>query len=158
MHSITLLMKQHSFISVNREMKLNLSRLALLRKRLDSVIGKGKKDDSASDYSSSTAAGSDEDDGPVSVPDLLKQEIHEIETDLVNGNTHYPDNITFANFTLFLLFPTLVYELEYPRTPKVRVCVEVCVCNSRFHMFWKKLPARFQRAFLCILPFSVSIN
>jgi sterol O-acyltransferase len=28
----------------------------------------------------------------------------------------YPDNITYANFIDYLLVPTLVYHLEYPRT------------------------------------------
>jgi len=32
----------------------------------------------------------------------------------------YPQNVTFRNFLDFLIVPTLVYEIEYPRTPKIR--------------------------------------
>lgn len=32
----------------------------------------------------------------------------------------YPQNVTFQNFIMYLLYPTLVYELEYPRTTKIR--------------------------------------
>jgi len=32
----------------------------------------------------------------------------------------YPNNVTFLNYLDFLMVPTLVYELEYPRTPKIR--------------------------------------
>ncbi|KAJ7066541.1 MBOAT, membrane-bound O-acyltransferase family-domain-containing protein [Mycena amicta] len=32
----------------------------------------------------------------------------------------YPDNITFKNFAVYQLIPTLVYELEYPRTNRIR--------------------------------------
>ncbi|CAO1637539.1 unnamed protein product [Parajaminaea phylloscopi] len=32
----------------------------------------------------------------------------------------WPDNVTYANFLDYLLVPTLVYELEYPRTKSIR--------------------------------------
>ncbi|CDR46911.1 hypothetical protein NBRC10512_003697 [Rhodotorula toruloides] len=32
----------------------------------------------------------------------------------------FPENVTFANFIDYLLVPTLVYELEYPRTDSIR--------------------------------------
>lgn len=32
----------------------------------------------------------------------------------------YPHNVTFWNFFYFLCAPTLVYELNYPRTERVR--------------------------------------
>lgn len=34
--------------------------------------------------------------------------------------TRYPDNLTYANYLDYLLIPTLVYELEYPRTSSIR--------------------------------------
>jgi len=33
----------------------------------------------------------------------------------------FPENVTYYNFLLYLLFPTLVYELEYPRTDRIRM-------------------------------------
>lgn len=33
----------------------------------------------------------------------------------------YPQNVTLYNYIDFLLIPTLCYEIEYPRTPKIRI-------------------------------------
>lgn len=51
----------------------------------------------------------------------LEQDIEQTERDLtgkVKGENKYPNNLTFANFLDYMLCPTLVYELEYPRTDK----------------------------------------
>ncbi|KAH7890843.1 MBOAT, membrane-bound O-acyltransferase family-domain-containing protein [Phlebopus sp. FC_14] len=32
----------------------------------------------------------------------------------------YPENLTLRNFAVYMLIPTLVYELEYPRTDRIR--------------------------------------
>jgi sterol O-acyltransferase len=51
----------------------------------------------------------------------LLHEIDATERDLtgkVLGRNKYPNNLTFANFLDYMLCPTLVYELEYPRTDK----------------------------------------
>lgn len=37
-----------------------------------------------------------------------------------DAEVKFPDNVTFANYLYFLAAPTLVYELNYPRTPKIR--------------------------------------
>lgn len=36
------------------------------------------------------------------------------------GHVSYPENLTFSNYVDFIFCPTLCYEIEYPRTPKVR--------------------------------------
>lgn len=36
------------------------------------------------------------------------------------SSLRYPENLTMAHFTLYLWFPTLIYELNYPRLPKIR--------------------------------------
>jgi hypothetical protein len=33
----------------------------------------------------------------------------------------YPQNVTFANYFYFLWAPTLVYQINYPRTKKIRL-------------------------------------
>ena len=38
----------------------------------------------------------------------------------------YPNNITFKNFTQFIMFPVLVYETQYPRTEKIRIKYAIC--------------------------------
>ncbi|KAJ3544713.1 hypothetical protein NM688_g5710 [Phlebia brevispora] len=53
----------------------------------------------------------------------LAREFSDIDSDLVSTGPHYirwPDNITYMNFLDYLLIPTLVYELEYPRTDRIR--------------------------------------
>ena len=42
----------------------------------------------------------------------------ELQIELRKGQTTFPNNITFLNFADYLLVPTLVYELEYPRTDR----------------------------------------
>ena len=59
-----------------------------------------------------------------SVVEERERLIHEIEqldhdlTGKILGKMKYPDNLTFANFWDYMLCPTLVYELEYPRTDR----------------------------------------
>ncbi|KAF2875498.1 MBOAT, membrane-bound O-acyltransferase family-domain-containing protein [Massariosphaeria phaeospora] len=36
------------------------------------------------------------------------------------GHVSYPDNLTWPNFVDFIFCPTLCYEIEYPRTPRIR--------------------------------------
>ena len=36
-----------------------------------------------------------------------------------SSSTHYPANLTVGNFCDFITLPTLIYELEYPRTERV---------------------------------------
>ena len=51
----------------------------------------------------------------------LAEEISEMEAELVSTGPEYvrwPDNVTWKNFAVYMLIPTLVYELEYPRTER----------------------------------------
>ncbi len=50
---------------------------------------------------------------------------HSAENDNTDAGTttegvQYPANLTARNFIYFLLIPTLVYELNYPTTDKIR--------------------------------------
>ncbi|KJE97084.1 MBOAT family protein [Capsaspora owczarzaki ATCC 30864] len=40
--------------------------------------------------------------------------------DVSRKSVVYPQNVTLKNYLMYLLYPTLVYELEYPRTSRVR--------------------------------------
>ena len=59
-----------------------------------------------------------------SVMDERERLIHEIEqadkdlTGKILGKVTYPKNLTIANFVDYMFSPTLVYELEYPRTDR----------------------------------------
>jgi len=53
----------------------------------------------------------------------IAAEYTDIESELTSSGPKYvrwPDNITFKDFTVYQLIPTLVYELEYPRTDRIR--------------------------------------
>ncbi|KIK61813.1 hypothetical protein GYMLUDRAFT_42858 [Collybiopsis luxurians FD-317 M1] len=60
-------------------------------------------------------------------PDLkissLAKEYTELRGELTSAGplyVTYPANMTVKNFAVYMLIPTLVYELEYPRTNKIR--------------------------------------
>jgi sterol O-acyltransferase len=58
----------------------------------------------------------------VSLRGLLTKEIHLLSEGLQGQfSTHnqYPRNLTVGNFCEFITLPTLVYELEYPRTERI---------------------------------------
>ncbi|KAJ3491381.1 hypothetical protein NLI96_g769 [Meripilus lineatus] len=53
----------------------------------------------------------------------LAKEYTEMEGELTGIGPEYvrwPENITYKNFAVYQLVPTLVYELEYPRTDRIR--------------------------------------
>ena len=52
---------------------------------------------------------------------VLAREYSELESELTSAGPEYvrwPDNITLKNFATYMIIPTLVYELEYPRTDR----------------------------------------
>ncbi|EIN09521.1 hypothetical protein PUNSTDRAFT_66632 [Punctularia strigosozonata HHB-11173 SS5] len=56
------------------------------------------------------------------IADLVR-EYSELESELTSMGPKYvrwPENITWKDFAVYQLIPTLVYELEYPRTDKIR--------------------------------------
>ncbi|KAF9240644.1 MBOAT, membrane-bound O-acyltransferase family-domain-containing protein [Melanogaster broomeanus] len=51
------------------------------------------------------------------------RELLELDSELVSTGPErvtYPENLTWKNFCTYMLIPTLVYELEYPRTDRIR--------------------------------------
>lgn len=64
---------------------------------------------------------------PDSEISALAKEYSDLQTELVSpgpGSVAWPNNITWKNFTIYQLIPTLVYELEYPRTNQ---CAFACL-------------------------------
>jgi sterol O-acyltransferase len=60
-------------------------------------------------------------DHPDTTISSLAQELTEYDSELVSPGpqrVHWPENISLRNFADYMLIPTLVYELEYPRTNK----------------------------------------
>lgn len=53
----------------------------------------------------------------------LAKEFLDLDSELVSTGpeqVRWPDNVTYRNFAVYQLIPTLVYELEYPRTDRIR--------------------------------------
>jgi len=53
----------------------------------------------------------------------MAKDYSELQSELTSSGPHHvtwPNNITWKNFAMYQLIPTLVYDLEYPRTDRIR--------------------------------------
>ena len=108
----------HSYLEVE------VSAAAVLRQRLAAAAATSKNETAATEHMGETT----EETGPhplVDHPDEkiaeLAQEFSELDSELVStgpGKVRWPNNINWKNYADYQLIPTLVYELEYPRTEK----------------------------------------
>lgn len=60
-------------------------------------------------------------DHPDSQVSMIAKDFVELDSELVSSGplfVRWPENITLKNFALYQAVPTLVYELEYPRTDR----------------------------------------
>jgi sterol O-acyltransferase len=108
LHCLVLLMKQHSYAFYSGWLSNEYLRLLRLRKELAAL-----KDDDDTGFSRVTSIAEDR--------ERLVREIEAAERSLtgtVAEEVTYPDNLTYANFLDYMFCPTLIYELEYPRTEK----------------------------------------
>eukprot|EP00158_Paraphelidium_tribonemae_P004643 Partr_v1_DN26887_c3_g1_i4_m40539 putative o-acyltransferase len=96
-HALSMLLKVHSYIANNRDMEIK-SRL------LHAIMAKQKRDESASPEITAQI-------------DVLKADLS-IEYDGVV--VEYPSNFTLWNFVDFLMIPTFLYQISYPRTKNIR--------------------------------------
>ncbi|KAI8972369.1 MBOAT, membrane-bound O-acyltransferase family-domain-containing protein [Pilobolus umbonatus] len=88
MHTIVMMMKMHSYISLNGDLAIKYRRYRQLK---------------ASD------------------DEKHEEELDFLRSELVHGKTRYPNNISISNYLDYLMIPSLVYWMEYPRTEKIRV-------------------------------------
>ncbi|KAJ1772716.1 Sterol O-acyltransferase 2 (Sterol-ester synthase 2) [Coemansia sp. RSA 1813] len=94
LHTAVNWMKIHSYLSTNRHLA------CVLRNKEDRLRGRG----------SCKEAGEE-----------IQEEIKELDAQLCPySNARFPQTLTTHNYFMFQLCPTLVYELEYPRTPRIR--------------------------------------
>lgn len=115
LHSLVMLMKMHSYLSYNGDLSVVYERLK--RRKREEI--KYRIEEQRSTGNSITGI----DDITDPEHRAIVQEIHEMETELTStiGSTRYPENVTLYNYFDYLIIPTLVYELEYPRL-SVWVC------------------------------------
>ncbi|CAG8543841.1 11664_t:CDS:2 [Funneliformis mosseae] len=115
LHTISMLMKLHSYAFYNGELSTYAIRFSELKERYANLVGESKKSDIEVD---------EKNENQRQILDQLEEKINQVEGYLhsPSKNICYPENVTFLNYVDFLLVPTLVYELEYPRTEKIRPC------------------------------------
>ncbi|KAI9254079.1 MBOAT, membrane-bound O-acyltransferase family-domain-containing protein [Sporodiniella umbellata] len=99
MHTIVMMMKMHSYTTLNGDLSLKLKRLNHLKSTVPQKIAKGEDD----------------------MLEEMEEEMRFLEEEMVHGNTRFPNNVTLLNYLDYLLVPSLVYWMEYPRTDKIRV-------------------------------------
>lgn len=104
MHTIVMMMKMHSYTALNGDLSVKYKRLRQLKKKLPILIS-GNKGSTYTDEKSTDI-------------EHVEAEVEFLEGELVHGNTRYPENVTVMNFLDYLLVPSLVYWMEYPRTEK----------------------------------------
>ncbi|CAO3674747.1 unnamed protein product [Rhizopus stolonifer] len=107
MHTIVMMMKMHSYTTLNGDLSLKFKRLGYLKSYLPKWIAERKEDVYTQEESETL--------------EELEAEIEFLEGEMVHGNTHFPNNVTIMNYLDYLLVPSLVYWMEYPRTDKIRV-------------------------------------
>jgi len=112
LHSIVLLMKQHSYAFYTGWLSVESLRL----ERLQGELGF---------FDENTMTQLNGHRGSIMEErERLVTEIENSQRALTGSVFHqvkYPGNLTFANFLDYMLCPTLIYELEYPRTERVRI-------------------------------------
>ncbi len=128
LHTLTLLMKMHSYAFYNGHLSEAERRL----KELDHPSDASKEpayqypgaghttpiDDQRLSPDSTLHKAQAEEDEKSELANLRGDLALELISPL--GNQTYPKNLTWTNCLDYLFCPTLCYELEYPRTPRIR--------------------------------------
>ncbi|ORX43462.1 hypothetical protein DM01DRAFT_1411590 [Hesseltinella vesiculosa] len=105
MHSIVMMMKMHSYTTLNGDLSTKQQQLIKLKKSLAEYVAKHK----------------------TITPETMLQEedmerdIGDLEDELIHGAVRFPNNVSLANYLDYLLVPSLVYWMEYPRTSSIRL-------------------------------------
>ena len=123
LHTLTFLMKMHSYAFYNGHLGETERRLRSLDKPENANLGAVVKYPSSPSRLSQEEESSEE-----SIEEKLEKEekLERLRQALAQeltspmGNVTYPQNLTLYSFCDYILCPTLCYELEYPRTPRMR--------------------------------------
>lgn len=131
LHTLTFLMKMHSYAFYNGHLSETERRLRSLDKPTHTTsMEKAQKypPTSPSRLREISSDSSSEDEVEKAENELRKKQeaLSELRNDLATeltspmGNVTFPQNLTLANFADYVICPTLCYELEYPRTERIR--------------------------------------
>ncbi|KUL90459.1 hypothetical protein ZTR_00216 [Talaromyces verruculosus] len=117
LHTLTILMKVHSYAFYNGHLSETERRLSELDKP-----GQGSMAAAVRYPSSPARAETMNGTFDFKQEEPLSRLRDDLATELTSplGQVTYPQNLTLSNFVDFLFCPTLCYEIEYPRTPTIR--------------------------------------
>jgi sterol O-acyltransferase len=119
-------------------LEVEVSAAAVLRQRLAAAAATATNETVVAEHIADVT----EESGPhplVDHPDEkiseLAQEFSELDAELLStgpAKVRWPNNISWTNFADYQLIPTLVYDLEYPRTE--RWVLELSICFKSTHL------------------------
>ncbi|OJD26168.1 hypothetical protein ACJ73_02461 [Blastomyces percursus] len=121
LHTLTLLMKMHSYAFYNGHLSETEHRLNGLDKpeasSLSAAVRYPRSESTPMEESTESDNGKEDQS-----QQLLSKLRSDLATELTSplGQVSYPQNLTVYNYVDYLLCPTLCYELEYPRTKEIR--------------------------------------
>ncbi|KAK0701505.1 MBOAT, membrane-bound O-acyltransferase family-domain-containing protein [Apiosordaria backusii] len=133
MHGVVMVMKMHSFGFYNGYLSGVWKRRERLRGRVEElekgmVVEEGVSSSVSKMGDTGMAVrrqGRDSEGGDLEEINALKNEIESLTEELMGKATSpsraYPNNLTVWNHYEYIVFPTVVYELEYPRSNKINV-------------------------------------
>lgn len=129
LHCVVMLMKQYSYATYMGY----LSEVYKARNRLEKKLMKLRSADAprlkvqppspAEEKSKKDASLASDTQGPLETEEeerLLLAEIEELNDELTHDGVTYPENLTLRNYIDYLLVPSLVYDIVYPRTERIR--------------------------------------
>ncbi|KAK4654269.1 Sterol O-acyltransferase 2 (Sterol-ester synthase 2) [Podospora pseudocomata] len=134
MHGVVMVMKMHSFGFYNGYLSGLWKRREGLKGKVErlekGVITEGvassvEKADNTATTTTRRRHGEGEETDTLKEVNMLKSEIEALTEELKGKATDpsraYPNNLTVWNHYEYIVFPTVVYELEYPRSNKINV-------------------------------------
>ncbi|KAK8221425.1 MBOAT, membrane-bound O-acyltransferase family-domain-containing protein [Phyllosticta capitalensis] len=122
LHFLVLLMKMHSYAFYNGHLSETRRRLTELDNPENASLHAAIKYPSPDKHLSDLTPPEEKERILSKTSEDLNQLREDLAHELVSplGNVSYPKNLTWWNYIDYLLCPTLCYELEYPRTPRIR--------------------------------------
>lgn len=130
LHTLTFLMKMHSYAFYNGHLSETERRLRALDKpdpsqSLEKAVTYPTSPARLREISSDDSSES-ENERAEKENKKKREALSELRNDLATeltspmGNVTFPQNLTLTNYVDYVICPTLCYELEYPRTPFIR--------------------------------------
>ncbi|CCG81316.1 Sterol O-acyltransferase [Taphrina deformans PYCC 5710] len=155
LHCFVMLMKQHSYAAYMGYLSEVYKTKQKLEKKLVELRRKSKaapqvkvqppspvdeKSDADSCDSNTTLAEQDNGKDTSLLQDeekFLADRITDLSEELTHDGVTYPENLTFYNYLDYLLVPSLVYDIVYPRTKQIRwwyVCEKTLATLGTFFL------------------------